>query len=172
MQGLGAHRQIDVEPFDRRQDSSLRLTRINAEHGKGLFAHLLCEPLDTRHLLETGQTPARPEVDQHHLARELVQTALPAFELRDPNNGHVITPGDLPYTLVNGGKQVIYAPDPNFLGEDSFQFKVNDGGVPPDGGDSNVATVVVIVTVTIITILCFIVDKILDSAVKFIINLG
>jgi preprotein translocase subunit SecE len=34
------------------------------------------------------------------------------------------------------------------------------------------STVVVIVTVTIITILCFIVDKILDSAVKFIINLG
>jgi preprotein translocase subunit SecE len=34
------------------------------------------------------------------------------------------------------------------------------------------STVVVIVTVTIITILLFIVDKILDSAVKFIINLG
>jgi hypothetical protein len=35
---------------------------------------------------------------------------------------------------------VEYAPEPWFAGGDSFQFQANDGGVAPDGGDSNVAT--------------------------------
>ena len=71
-----------------------------------------------------------------------IVTSLPAYELLDPNNGQVITPGDLPYTLANGGNTLIYTPDPNFLGQDSFDFKANDGGSPPDAGDSNVATVI------------------------------
>ncbi len=47
----------------------------------------------------------------------------------------------VPYALVGGGNQVEYAPDSWFAGMDGFQFKVNDGGITPDGGDSNVATV-------------------------------
>ena len=41
------------------------------------------------------------------------------------------------YELVNNGKQVIYTPDEDYLGVDSFSFKADDGGVPPQGGQSN-----------------------------------
>jgi hypothetical protein len=47
----------------------------------------------------------------------------------------------VPYTLVDGGDQVVYTPDWWYIGSDSFTFKANDGGEPPDGGDSNVATI-------------------------------
>jgi len=70
-------------------------------------------------------------------------TSLPVYELRDAGDSHVIVPGDLPYTLVGGGNTVIYQPSGGFLGNDAFDFKANDGGTPPDAGDSNTATVVV-----------------------------
>ena len=47
----------------------------------------------------------------------------------------------VPHTLLNNGYQVNYEPDPGHIGPDSFQYKVNDGGTPPDGGDSNTANV-------------------------------
>lgn len=72
---------------------------------------------------------------------EYIIVSLPSFELRDADNDHVIMPGDLPYTLVNGGDSVVYTTTGGFLGGDSFQFKVDDGGTPPDAGESNVATV-------------------------------
>jgi hypothetical protein len=65
--------------------------------------------------------------------------SLPASgTLSDPGAGVIDT---VPYTLVDGGNQVVYTPDWWYIGTDSFTFKANDGGVPPDGGDSNVATV-------------------------------
>ncbi|GJM24879.1 MAG: hypothetical protein DHS20C16_12940 [Phycisphaerae bacterium] len=70
-------------------------------------------------------------------------TSLPIYELRDSGNDHIITPGDLPYTLAGGGNALNYAPTNGFLGTDTFNFKANDGGTPPDAGDSNVATVTV-----------------------------
>ncbi len=69
-----------------------------------------------------------------------------------PANGELVDPGDsvidaVPYTLVAGGDQVIYTPSyACFSGDDSFLFKANDSGVPPDGGDSNEA----LVTVTVV----------------------
>ncbi|MBU0639152.1 MAG: right-handed parallel beta-helix repeat-containing protein [Planctomycetes bacterium] len=66
-------------------------------------------------------------------------TALPTYELRDAGNDRVIVPDDLPYALVNGGSHLTYTPPA--VGEDSIQFKVNDAGTSPYGGDSNVATV-------------------------------
>lgn len=68
-------------------------------------------------------------------------TALPVYTLRDLGNGHVIAPGDLPYTLAGGGKTLEYTPSNGFLGIDTFDFKASDGGIAPDGGDSNIATV-------------------------------
>ncbi|HKQ50220.1 MAG TPA: S8 family serine peptidase [Phycisphaerae bacterium] len=69
-------------------------------------------------------------------------TSLPLAPLEDVGNSYSITPGDLPYTLFGGGNQVRYhsgaAPT-----TDPFQFKVNDGGTPPTGGDSNLATITV-----------------------------
>ena len=44
---------------------------------------------------------------------------------------------------ICGGNQVIYAPTNGFSGEDTFMFKVDDSGTPPDGGESNVATVTI-----------------------------
>jgi len=67
-------------------------------------------------------------------------TSLPGHgTLKDPGSGAVIT--SVPYTLVNHGKIVVYTPPTHYVGADAFQFKANDGGTPPDGGDSNIATV-------------------------------
>jgi hypothetical protein len=74
-----------------------------------------------------------------------IVTALPSFELKDAGDNHVITVGDLPYALSANGNQVVYTPSGGYNGPDSFQFMVNDGGVPPDGGDSNVATIQIVV---------------------------
>ena len=66
-------------------------------------------------------------------------TSLPSNgELSDPGAGSITA---VPYTLAGNGNQVIYTPDVSFTGSDSFQFRANDGGTPPDGGDSNQANV-------------------------------
>jgi len=57
--------------------------------------------------------------------------------LSDPGAGRIES---VPYVLVGGGNQVIYRPSPWYFGEDSFTWKANDGGVPPEGGDSEIAT--------------------------------
>jgi len=72
-----------------------------------------------------------------------------------PTNGSLSDPGAggitaVPYTVAGNGNQVIYTPTTGYSGLDSFKFKANDGGVPPDGGDSNLATVSVDVdTITV-----------------------
>lgn len=43
-------------------------------------------------------------------------------------------------TLAQNGSQVVYKPAAGFLGEDSFTFSADDGGVAPFGGVSNIAT--------------------------------
>ncbi len=65
--------------------------------------------------------------------------------LTDAGDSHLIIPGDLPYTLVIGGQEVLYTPTGGYYGTDEFEFKANDGGVPPDGGDSNIATISILV---------------------------
>jgi subtilisin family serine protease len=66
-------------------------------------------------------------------------TSLPSHgTLSDPNGGGI---GAVPYTLIGGGNQVIYTPATGYIGLDNFIFKANDGGVPPYGGDSNLANV-------------------------------
>ena len=49
----------------------------------------------------------------------------------------------VPYMLVNNGNTVDYWSCPYFAGQDSFDFKANDGGTPPEGGDSEPATVTI-----------------------------
>ena len=71
-------------------------------------------------------------------ALNYIITTLPNYGvLNDPVGGSI---GTVPYILLNYGNQVIYTPDTAYLGADSFQFKANDGGTGPDGGDSNTAT--------------------------------
>jgi len=69
-----------------------------------------------------------------------------------PEHGALTDPGadeitSVPYTLVDHGNEVIYDPNSNYQGPDSFTFKANDGGEPPDGGDSEIATIFITVGV-------------------------
>jgi M6 family metalloprotease-like protein len=66
-------------------------------------------------------------------------TSLPSNgELSDPGNGII---SSVPYSLVSFGNQVVYTPTTGYSGTDNFTFKANDGGTPPEGGDSNIAAV-------------------------------
>jgi len=60
--------------------------------------------------------------------------------LTDPAASRITT---VPYTLVNNGNTVDYWPCSYFTGQDSFEFKANDGGTPPQGGDSEPATITI-----------------------------
>lgn len=65
-----------------------------------------------------------------------------------PANGTLTDPAAIgittvPYTLVNNGNTVDYKACPFFTGQDTFEFKANDGGTPPEGGDSEPATVTI-----------------------------
>ena len=72
---------------------------------------------------------------------EVVSLPAGSNTLTDVGNGHVIAAGQLPYVLVNNGNHVTYTPAPAFYGNDSFTFRATDGGTPPEGGYSGVATV-------------------------------
>jgi hypothetical protein len=55
------------------------------------------------------------------------------------------TPIDaVPFTLT--GRRVVYCANLYYTGTDTFTFLANDGGIAPDGGDSNEATVTMNVT--------------------------
>jgi hypothetical protein len=72
-------------------------------------------------------------------------TSLPQHgTLRDPNAGLIDT---VEYQLANNGSSVIYTPDSEYLGLDGFTFKADDGGVPPQGGESNEADVFISVVI-------------------------
>jgi hypothetical protein len=66
-------------------------------------------------------------------------TSLPVHgTLDDPGAGPIAS---VPYTLPLGADQVTYQPDAGYEGPDGFNFKADDGGSPPQGGESNEATV-------------------------------
>ncbi|UCG32482.1 MAG: hypothetical protein JSU68_12545 [Phycisphaerales bacterium] len=72
-------------------------------------------------------------------ALDYIITALPTNgSLSDPSGGSIAS---APYTLTNRGNQVVYTPALNYIGPDAFTFLVDDGGVPPEGGQSAEATV-------------------------------
>jgi hypothetical protein len=72
-----------------------------------------------------------------------VITSLPQYgDLADPAVGRIKS---VPHTLVNYGSTVKYWPCTYFVGQDSFDFKANDGGTYPQGGDSEPATVTIAV---------------------------
>jgi len=74
-------------------------------------------------------------------------TSLPptGHTLTDIGNDHVILTGELPYTLVDNGSEVLYTPVDGYYGDDEFHFKATDGGEPPEGGESEEATVSILV---------------------------
>jgi len=71
-----------------------------------------------------------------------------------PNSGSLSNPGgglidSVPYTLSANGDSVMYTPDLDYSGPDSFHFVANDGGNPPTGGASNTATVTLMIYQTV-----------------------
>ena len=63
-----------------------------------------------------------------------------------PLHGSLIDPGvgpitSVPYTLATS--HVTYQPVIDYRPSDAFHYKANDGGTPPEGGDSNEATVTI-----------------------------
>jgi hypothetical protein len=65
-----------------------------------------------------------------------------------PMNGSLVDPGagpvtSVPYTVAGGGRELVYTPAPGYYGPEAFEWKANDGGTPPEGGDSNTARVFV-----------------------------
>ncbi len=73
----------------------------------------------------------------------VIETLPDGGELLDATDAHVILAEDLPYTLINNGNAVIYRRFPAQAHVESFLYHANDGGTPPDGGDSSTATVTV-----------------------------
>ncbi len=68
-------------------------------------------------------------------------TSLPTRgSLRDPNAGLITT---VPYALAGYGNTVRYTPRAYYQGTDAFQYKANDGGTPPAGGDSAIGTITI-----------------------------
>jgi len=63
----------------------------------------------------------------------------PHGRLEDAETGVAIT--KVPTSLADGVDQVVYRPDPDWLGQDRFTFRAGDGGTAPLGGSSNAATV-------------------------------
>lgn len=87
-----------------------------------------------------GQTMTLSGSDDGLPGGPLVYTimSLPATALLEvPSTGANIT--SAPFVLPSN--EVRFKQQPGFLGTESFTFKVNDNGTPPDGGDSNLATV-------------------------------
>lgn len=66
----------------------------------------------------------------------ITELPAPGNRLIDPGNDYEITPADLPYALVDYGNVVTYWPAPDYYGPDEFVFKADDGGEPPNGGES------------------------------------
>ena len=56
---------------------------------------------------------------------------------------HSVAITEVPHTLANNENQVIYTPRLNCRLSATFDFIVNDGGIEPEGGDSNMASVTV-----------------------------
>lgn len=76
-------------------------------------------------------------------------TSLPGHgTLMDPAAGQIKT---VPYTLANYDNTVDYWPCPYYTGQDYFDFKANDGGTYPQGGDSEPATITIDVNNVIYT---------------------
>ncbi len=109
----------------------------------------ICPPLPPRAVDATATTSIAQSIDLNLSAFDdglpdppgglrYTITSLPLHGLlTDPNHGLVSV---VPHTLISNTNVVSYSPLGLFQGLDTFNFKVNDYGEPPGGGDSNSAT--------------------------------
>jgi hypothetical protein len=76
---------------------------------------------------------------------EYIIESLPLYgDLNDPCAGLI---EEVPYTLVDSGNKVTYTSFYCYVGPDEFEFKANDGGAEPNGGDSDAALISIDVAV-------------------------
>lgn len=73
--------------------------------------------------------------------------SLPMMPLRHVATGKMLGAADLPY-VIEPGTDVTFSYEPSTFweGEDGFQWHADDGGLPPEGGASDSAMVVIDVT--------------------------
>ncbi|MBN1126903.1 MAG: C10 family peptidase [Sedimentisphaerales bacterium] len=74
-----------------------------------------------------------------------------------PEHGTLTEPGfgqieSVPHSLAGYKSALEYQSCPYFAGLEQFQFKANDGGTPPSGGDSSVATIQINVERNLVTL--------------------
>ncbi|MBK9127293.1 MAG: S8 family serine peptidase [Phycisphaerales bacterium] len=119
-----------------------------------LSSYGACGPRPPKANSQEVQTPANVNLNVTLTAQDDGLPDPPAsltFKIESlPTNGRLFDPGfgqitSVPHTLVSGGALVTYDPDHNYQGLDGFTFRANDGGTPPEGGDSNLATVSIMV---------------------------
>jgi hypothetical protein len=70
-----------------------------------------------------------------------VIASLPGHGVLELPDGSRITA--VPWTLTGTRHEVVYKPQPDFTGADSFTFYAEDGGTAPTGGRSNIAAVTI-----------------------------
>lgn len=68
-------------------------------------------------------------------------TSLPGHGTLEVSGGNRITA--VPLMLLDTSREVIYRPNADFAGSDSFTFYADDGGTSPTGGKSGTATVTI-----------------------------
>jgi hypothetical protein len=77
---------------------------------------------------------------------DVILLSLPQWPLRDLDTNAIITQADLPYTFGSPDTWTVrYEPSGMWEGNDSFTYIADDGGVPPEGGESSLATVSIVV---------------------------
>jgi len=108
-------------------------------NGTGLEEPPVTQNTSLQILIDTPVTVNLIGTDSNLDPLDFIILALPNHgTLSDPNAGAI---NSVPYTLAANGNQVDYTPASGFTGFDAFQFKANDGKLPPDGGDSNISNV-------------------------------
>lgn len=114
--------------------------------GTGLDVPPVAQNVSQQFIINSPEPVTLLSTDENQDPLDYVVISLPVHgTLTDPQADVIAA---APYTLVGGGNTVIYAPEPGYAGGDGFLFKSNDGNLPPEGGDSNIATV----TLTIVNI--------------------
>jgi len=131
--GLSAGEGLSADFFE----SDLSAMVVCAERPPTAFSAQLEGPPDTPVMVTLNASddglPDPPGI------LTFVLLSLPTYgTLNHPGTGPIES---VPYSLPSGDNQIEYVPFSWFRGQELLEFKANDGGTPPDGGDSNTAIV-------------------------------
>ena len=109
--------------------------------GTGLAAPPVTNDIDLQMIKNNTENITLDGFEPNMETLDYIITSLPSNgSLSDPGAGAI---NSVPYTLVGNGDVVDYTPSLDYVGNDAFSYKANDGNTPPDGGDSNTSTVTV-----------------------------